>query len=411
MLIHGQARPFLDFHASHTTERTDASDLSNADDALADELQLWQILEGIDNIALKDINDWKRLLTILRTSNIRFVHQTHPLVEYASNVLFQLNNDDKHELQRVVEILSLDDGSTRKHSKLAVQKMVHDRFATQTCSFALIVTTSDFHMSPLFKYSHSCLPNAQLEIGHNDGNLHVTALYDIHNDRNNDACHHPVTICYCRLDDNWEDRDRSLSDEALLGSCCTCERCRYEMDPAIIPNSRNGTVRLARYYMGRSDWNTARSLYQKALDQDTNNDDYSNDPNCTKSDIYHALGAIAMAENQFVKAQEIWKKAFQQDDNNTEKHAGLALQASKMKAYAYFDTTWPITRTNILKEQVTWISPIPGVFLTPHVVEESKCRRIVDWVEKQGSWTQQRHYAVRTLQLKFWTRERRFCET
>jgi hypothetical protein len=413
MLIHGQARPFLELHSTSTID-------TDADAADADELQLLlQLLSaelrGMDNKFLlkDDDNEWKRLLAILRKSHIRWVHQTHPLVEYASKVIPKL--DDDQELLRVVEMFNLDDDdktTTRKHSKLAVQKMIRDRFVTQTCSFAVIIviipcrddtttTTTTTTLSPLLQYSHSCLPNAHFEIGNDGGTILVTALYDIHNHDDEDNDPDPITVCFCRLDDTWEDRDRCLSEQALLGSCCTCERCRYEMDATdvMIPNSRNGIVRLARYYMGRSDWKNAKSLYQKAISQDTTTNDCKDPNDCnTTADIYHALGAIAMAENQFVEAQRIWKKGLHCDNGNSQKHAGLALQASKMKAYGYFETTVPIATTNKWNEQTTtWMSPIPGVFLTPNVVDECKCRRIIDWIEQQGSWTQQRHYAVRAF--------------
>ena len=209
--------------------------------------------------------------------------------------------------------------------------------------------------------------------------------------------------------------DRVRQQRRALLPPCTCDRCRYEMEPDTTWDSCNGLshpstwppytqilsvdrlLRLGHGYMALGNLASAKTVYERVL---TRTNDKDNHPD--RNDAYHALGALELSAGNFMAAQLKWLMArsnliaSKAIDNNNQ-HAGLALQFAKLDAYRYLDPNWVSTKDTATKlpkfEQV-----VPGAFVSP-VLSSEMCDQIFAWATAKGSWTTQRHYAVPTCDI------------
>jgi len=322
---------------------------------------------------------WLRLLTKLARST-RFIEQVDPLLKYATNQVPHLNDT---ELQTVCHILQLPVGN-RVKSSLVVQKLIRDRLEGQPQRLIAVLFSTLLHSDDSAEvglFPLSCLPTAQLELTDN-GQVVVTALYDIEDDND-------IEICLLRDNTGYSVEERDSALRMMVGHSCRCLRCRYEIangNDQVVSTLQEAT-RLARYFMSVGDSTRAKHLYKLALQKSTLN-------NLIAIDLRHALGAIELSNKNFLAAQRIWKQA--SIDYPGAKHGEIAVQLEKIEAYQYFIKSHSIEGNPPEQSHTVELkSPVPGAFVT-RVIDVSTCKQVIDWAEKLGEWTQQRHYAVPT---------------
>jgi hypothetical protein len=332
---------------------------------------------------------------------MHIVHQEHPLVSYAVHVVPHLS---AAELNTVVRIMKLD---TKYQSPLAVQKLLRDHTMVDSGPsrrYLVLARPILGGSTPNvdFRYPHSCMPTAQLEILPN-GTVSVTALFDCESD--------DVTLCYVPCHDDVEQRDEALQQR--FASSCTCLRCRYEIsesnaNPASLKLTMSEASKLAHFYLsqGGQGRDKAKRLYQYALQLQkamANSESLA-------MDVYHALGAIELSYGKFLAAQRIWSRAVLRRNEAWREHTGIALQMEKINAYDYPMIRRPLNDTDQsakplphnVDAKLLVSSPIPAVFIVP-VVDKMSCDQVIRWAEELGTWTKNRHYEVPTYDVPIHT--------
>jgi len=138
--------------------------------------------------------------------------------------------------------------------------------------------------------------------------------------------------------------------------------------------------------MSRSNFFAAEQLYEYSL---AHRPDHP--------DIWHARGAIALGEQNFLRANRIWQKAADEYPAIDKSHPGIALQLEKIQAYGYLDEDKKNNEPTLspFASKTNWTSPVPGAFVAD-MLDQQTCQQIVNWAESLGDWTHQRHYAVPT---------------
>jgi hypothetical protein len=303
--------------------------------------------------------DWT-LLCFWVLERLHIVEIEHPMHAYATKTIPQL---PIHERSRVAETL--------KVKSTHMLGLIHNLQQTYPPVRPYAVVLKDPCPFP-----HSCLATATLECV--EENVNVTALYEINSVQE---------ISICRIDAGFSVEERQQSLSTLRAPACHCLLCGYELfNPFNDQTSEHDWLRVAHHFLARGHLDTAKTLYQQVLAV-----------NSSQLDAWHALGAIELSGNRFLQAQQTWKKGAINIVSQTQ-HAGLSLQMSKLGAYRYLDES--ITLGNQLERDEldykleTVTSPIPNVFVT-RMLCPNQCKQILTWA-KDGTWTQNRHYAVPT---------------
>lgn len=309
---------------------------------------------------LVDREDWDNVVRQL-SRRVVYLSCEHPYVHYANRIVPTLSNT---ELVAVSDAFSITKASSGYF--LNVQKHLLDMAAMQTSFYAAIL--KDMTLIP---QNFSCFPTAQLQWP----NAELVKIYD-------DKGHYSTTIMPI-LDS--EDRDQAYQQRT--GASCQCTRCRYE----VIDSRDVVSQDLARFYMTRGDLKAAKDLYEAAISQATES---------SQLDIQHALGAIALANGNFMDAQRIWREAITTGGKAVRQHAGLQLQREKMEAYTYFKQQ-PSILSRRFKE-VSADSILPGAFVA-QVLDLEQCRKTIEQVESHDWWTTGRHHAVPTRDVPIHT--------
>jgi tetratricopeptide (TPR) repeat protein len=307
---------------------------------------------------------WLTLVeSILR--RIHVVSMEHPLSEYAAR---QVPHLTAQELARVAaEALGVTSlPSSPPLSALAVQKKLRER--SEPRLYAVVMDPGE-EKTPV----HSCVPTAVLELVRTDREtgVAVTALYDVEEDAN---------LTASRLSDTDSVEEREGMMMRRTGRSCGCLRCRFETTTSedLLGMTGPDATLLGRYYLSKGQLDTAKRLYRHAVEKSPD-----------VADIWHALGAIELSEGHFLNAQRIWKQAAEKQPHACQEHEGISLQLEKIRAYSYLEP--PQTG---LPSDVTWESPVERAFVAT-VLDKATCEQVIRWAE-QGTWTQQRHYAVPT---------------
>ena len=298
---------------------------------------------------------------------------------------------------------------------------------------------------------HSCAPNAQLELSgpphHHHPHHHdppVVSLTSWHR-RSTAPADAQITFLHC-LQASVEQREAAL--QRRTGHSCACSRCRIEAGSLAVSQLDYDTAwTLARYYLSTcgslsstSSSSSSSSLSSNVTWAETLLDHVLQQ--CPHhAEAWHARGALAlMVRGQFLQAQRIWHAAQQacisqsrnqHDDNDEEEEshatttttttttkdslihccAGLTLQWEKIQAYRYLEPCQPLSSSSMMThcEQIqqgkktmsaldsTVLVPGKLAFVTTQaLIDPMVCQQIINWVEQDGEWTQQRHYAVPT---------------
>jgi hypothetical protein len=123
-------------------------------------------------------------------------------------------------------------------------------------------------------------------------------------------------------------------------------------------------------------------------------------------DIRHALGALQLAQNNFLKAQLSWKESAEDIRNvgrNPQDHPGIALQLEKQRAYHYLEQQAPGISSRADICCYTYRSYLDNqCFITP-MLDKQTCQMLIDVATTNGRWTTNRHYAVPTNDIPIHT--------
>ncbi|GAX13505.1 hypothetical protein FisN_27Lu001 [Fistulifera solaris] len=306
---------------------------------------------------------WETVISQVRQRMI-VVSVDHPMMQYATDVVPKLNEPELLVLTRQLP------GYSKQNSALAVMKYLQDHLQQQM--YAVIDPDLCIH-----SYQHSCAPNCLFELSvTNPGKLELSlvALYDVR-DKNE------VSIRLIEEHDSVEIRENAL--QRRTGHSCGCLRCRYEATswtshPPDI-NMREAQ-QLGHFYFSVGNLELAKKMYEMTLEY------VPDDP-----DLWHALGAVYLAEQRFVQAQRIWQKAAENYPRDCGNHKEIRLQLEKIASYEYF------SRSEVLATETTflWSAIVNQAFVTKDVLSRETCQQVILWAES-GEWTTQRHYAVPT---------------
>jgi tetratricopeptide (TPR) repeat protein len=307
---------------------------------------------------------WEAVISIVRQRMI-VVSVDHPMMRYATEVVPKLKEPELLVLTRQLP------GYKKRTSALAVMKYLQDHLQQQM--YAVI----DPNVC-IGNYQHSCAPNCVFELSatnpENTLELSLVALYDVSDESE-------ITICQIEEHDSVELRENAL--QRRTGHSCGCLRCRYEACNWIShPPQTNlrEAQQLGHFYFSAGNLELAKKMYEMTLEQ------VPNDP-----DLWHALGAVYLAERKFVQAQRIWKKAAENYPKECGNHKEIRLQLDKIASYEYFSRSEvPATETSH-----SWHAVVNQAFVTKEVISRETCQQVIRWAES-GEWTTQRHYAVPT---------------
>ena len=344
-----------------------------------DQLRAWEDQKEAElaREALKNVcspQNWTLLLACI-AQHVVMVQVEHPLLQYAKQQIPLLAAEER---ATVAKRLGLESTA----SAVGISNAIQEKPLPQR--YAILLDHGDSSRLP-----HSCLANASLLPVKNG--WAVTALYNVQD---------PKDVNICRIEENAvEGRERQVL--LLTGSSCGCLRCRYEVEDNTSQLheslSEQDLLKLGRFFLANEQLDEASKLFEAAKSKSSDSSAFL--------DASHALGAIELSRNNFLKAQRIWM-ASRKDPKNSVRHDGLTLQWNKMDAYEYLSPkstqdTMTSARDNSDKfsEQL-----YPHVFRC-NMLDNHVCRQIISWAE-ESEWTKQRHYAVPTLDIPVHTSPR-----
>ena len=310
-----------------------------------------------------DYDTWEVLVSAVRERMI-IVHADHPMMKYATDIVPTLSEKELIVLIRQIP------GYSKSISALAVMKFLQDHL--QQRMYAVFDPELSMEI-----YQHSCAPNCIFELStSNSGKLELSlvALYDI-SDKSD------LSIRLIENDDAVETRETAFHKRT--GSSCGCLRCRYEASiwkshPPDVNLSE--AIQLGHFYFSAGNFEFARTMYEMTLGR------VPDDP-----DLWHTLGAVSLAEKNFLEAQRVWKTASETYPDTCGKHQAIRLQLDKIAGYDYLSPLEvPSTESSL-----SWHAVVPQVFVTKDVINREICHQVIRWAEG-GTWTTQRHYAVPT---------------
>ena len=323
---------------------------------------------------------WERwvLLVRLMGPSLYTVELPHPLHRYSTHQLPHLTESEQRKVDQKLfqPSSSLRNRTSPSGALLELMQRCQD-YATPRRLGVLLLEDLDTEY-----YTHSCVPNAQLELTDSGQYLQVVALYNIDVDE-------AVALCHGNGDDPVEQREAAMLDRT--GRACGCLRCRYEVNPQreMSTLSTQQAVRLANYYLSKGRWEKAKELYTHALIVTPQ-----------EADASHALGAIQLSQGRFLEAQRVWASALECYPESCQLHPGLTLQSEKLRCYRY------LTNPSSASESSRNYSSrciVPNAHVTP-MLTRATCQQILEWA-KTGTWTRQRHYAVPTYDVAVHTVE------
>lgn len=383
----------------------------SSDDSAEMRLEVWTWIQ--DRIAWKDFQQmYARIQNGLCISSA-----SHPLEIYATKIVPSLS---RKEVLMAVNLLGLqtkfspsqnaENSDKEKEepsgSTMAMRLSQLLKDAHPSRNYGILLRSSLSSSSSLstatatppkneLAIRHACLPDATLEIT-SLTKVNAIYLYDIDTMGEDEI----IKICSVPLDGGVMEREahrrchrsnRIKSDEAPRDSCILCHHNRMKRDCENNSAENNvfdwkETVKLGHYFFQREQFRDASVCYRKALELNESLDD-----------IRHALGALQLAQGNFLAAQQIWNEAaatMRTLDRSPEQHEGINLQLQKQQAYAYLETAED--STTLVPGKYKYQSYFnKQCFVTP-MLDKSTCQTLIQIATANGKFTTGRHYAVPT---------------
>jgi len=241
---------------------------------------------------------------------------------------------------------------------------------SSTCQF--------FVFSPLFaQLSHSCSPNAQLEVEEtpNGTSVKLIALQNISNLDD-------ITVCFVPLSDSLSSRRRKIFSQ--FGFWCQCPRCNWESNLRRAWLGLKASRSLCLQYLEEERFHQAEELARFTMTQ----------VDCP--DISHILGQALLGEGKWHDAHKVWHDASSQFPC----HVSLAELVKKDYAYSehiFMCSTPPLSIHPIpLSGTDIWTS-------STAVLSAETCGYWIKYAENFASdssgWSERRHHTVPTTDL------------
>ena len=328
---------------------------------------------------VQDYIDWKECLALYQSihSKLHMVTLPHPLTKFAKDTLLNLPTEDFEEAVRSAREQKWFPEST--DNRLRATQLFLDHVASLPSRRVGVLLDDPFVGDSATPLSQSCLPFATLELtGCQDG---------------------VITCSLISLYDSLDGSPIAVSTRPPSQNC-SCALCEYGRCPQkfsqkkILPTKQEieQATRLAHVLFQQEErYDEAKELYQFCYDSLPDESQSAKH----KADLWHAMGAVELTRQEFVKAQEHWKNGKEYADI----HSGIALQLEKQNAYGYFDPLPKSEKQCGLAFET--ISP-RRLFVAPRVVPIEACQQLIEWAEAigknsaTGGWTTSRHYAVPT---------------
>jgi hypothetical protein len=328
-------------------------------------IEAWQYVQTRN---WKWIN-WDNLCHDMRRITI-VTTRPSPFIQYAMHILPKLSQD---ELQRANETfrisLKLSEDKDRmitvpekssigvSYTFLSLRQIILDR--CEPIQMAIIPSAYPF---PSFFQlpRYSCPPTAIWEWNPITYKIDLISLYDIENDEE-------ITVI------PW----RKIPDKTSISN--------NNLKPDHIPEE----IRWGHWHFQNNRFEDALACYRNVLQNESNSSQ--------TDDVWHAIGAVFLAQRKFRLAQQHWREAAQ-SHSRLRKHPGISLQLIKQKAYDYENHEKLNLQPNCKSIHFPAYESFFGrqCFLTKEsVVSEEMCTQIIKWAEMQ-QWTTSRHYAVPT---------------
>ena len=356
----------------------------------------WKVIQTICSLA-----NWTVLLACI-AQHVAICSLEHPLHSYAQRVVPNLSTDEKNMVLETLQLPSSSSNTcTRTSSFLSLVRAIQEKFPSRIV-YAILLEPEEAKRLP-----HSCIPTVSLQANYSNGTLQVVSLSSSSQPHNDDDNNKGNDWCLCRIEDcSVEEREEQIL--LLTGHSCGCLRCRYELKnedqsaAAIKWESQNDLMTLGHFYLGYKpdELDRAEQVFRAARMQ-----------NVCNMDAWHALGAIELARDRFLAAQRFWNESrrHKQECGNTDQsnhpHEGLTLQWTKLDAYDYLSSSVSssspsisLTAKDLEPNEETFQNVVPHVFRA-NLLSKDVCNQIIQWANDHGSWTEQRHYAVPTMDV------------
>lgn len=327
-------------------------------------------------------DDWTQLYRLIY-DNLCIISIQHPLEAYANQVVPHLPHQELYAAVKILGMESkffsngIDNHDSSKISALRLSQLLKEAHLPRQYGVLFSVQNTDHQFTPDFR--HCCLPTAALEI-EAPTKVNVVRLYEKTRSSGEDC----VGICTLPLDGGSMEKEAKLRCRRENEPCILCryERKAKKSSSTLLP--WQDAVRLGHHYFQQERYHDAETLYKLAISR-----------NEALADVRHALGALQLAQNKFLKAQIIWKeaaeamKALGREPGN---HPGIALQLEKQQAYHYLEKSSSGSEENQYHYRSCFSNTC---FITP-MLDKSTCQRLIDIGITCGIWTTDRHYAVPT---------------
>ena len=320
---------------------------------------------------LQDHIEWRHWLTLYRIIKecLLVVNVCHPLVQYCDKVLPFLPCEEILKCWSTLEApLNLKTCNT-ENTFLALSQKIQDKCQSASVGVFLFNPFVDKKRYPI----HSCLPYTGIEL--KSVFVNIIAMFDL-------EIKEELTIGYVDVSQPREGRLAELKSRFGLSFDCTCIHCCADLGKTMLLSSKDLT-RIGHLAFQHNNYERALECYKLAVTVCSQDD----------GDVMHAIGAVYLAQNQFLKAQRHWRDCTTKIESLSSHHPGLFLQLQKQRAFQYFRCR-PETTPSTLKYQPMFNGQC--FVAVDSAVTMDDCANLIAWSENAQGWTTSRHYAVPT---------------
>ena len=366
---------------------------NNIDDNEQEERALALLTEAYSS-HLSSILSLDRLLKLYHwiRQKVHVLTLPHPLTMYASQIIFQLSQNEYASFQDIIKKNSALFNFKPTANRLQTSQRLSEWIATQPDrTIAILLDQDDMNIKSVTRF---CVPNTMLEFDETTQKLSIIALYDMMEKE-------PILLA--RSDDEAQSASNVCED-------CECVKCAYgqakkskheeHLSTSIKAENITQWQRLAHMMFQDEEYESAFDIYKRCHEL------YVQQGNMLKTaaELWHAMGAVLLTQKKFIKAQKHWKKHGDEYGSLLE---GIQLQLDKQKAYGYFDP-----QRTVLESRDNGKSTIISkgkLFVMDELISNEDCKKLIHWALEHvqestdgggsGGWTTRRHYAVPTTDI------------
>ena len=320
---------------------------------------------------LQDHIEWRHWLTLYRIVKecLLVANVCHPLVQYCDKILPFLPPEEILKCWSTLEAPLHLKPCDPENTFLVLSQNIQDKCQSSSLGVIVFNPFVDKERYPM----HSCLPNTGIEL--TPEAVNIIAMFDL-------GIKEDLTISYADISLPREGRLKELQSRFGSSFDCTCIQCCADLGEANLLSFKDLT-KIGHLAFQHHNYERALKFYKIAVTlchQDN-------------GDVMHAIGAVFLAQNQFLNAQRHWRDCTTKIESISSSHPGIVLQLQKQQAFRYFHCR-PHTTPSTLKYQPMFNGQC---FVTEDsAVSIDDCINIIAWTEGAQGWTTSRHYAVPT---------------